>query len=77
MFTTWDNGDGVPDKKKSSIFVEGYGEHIGLGLYVIQSILAVTRLTIEETGVYSEGVAFAITIPKENYRFDEPAPLKG
>ncbi len=77
VFTIRDNGTGVPDEKKSSIFAEGYGEHTGLGLYVIQSILAITGLTIEETGVYTEGAAFAITISKGNYRFDEPALIRG
>lgn len=71
VFTIRDNGDGVPDGKKSSIFAEGFGEHTGFGLFLIQSILEITGLSIQETGVYTEGAVFEITIPKGSYRFDE------
>lgn len=64
-----DNGIGIPDDEKSGIFDEGYGKHTGLGLFMIQSILDITGFSIEEMGVYTEGAAFVITIPKENYRF--------
>ena len=63
-----DNGIGVPDEEKSRIFDEGYGKHTGMGLFMIRTILEITGFTITETGVYTQGAAFTITIPKENYR---------
>lgn len=66
-----DDGVGVPDEEKSRIFDDGYGKHTGMGLFMIRSILEITGFTIRETGVYTEGAAFVITIPKEDYRFSE------
>lgn len=66
-----DDGKGVLDADKSRIFDEGYGKHTGMGLFMIQYILEITGFSIEERGVYTEGAIFAITIPKENYRFAE------
>lgn len=71
-----DNGKGIPDEEKPRIFEEEYGKNTGLGLFMIRSILDITGFSIEETGVCSEGATFAITIPKENYRFAHEGPSR-
>ncbi len=68
VLTLEDNGTGVPDDRKNAIFLKGYGKKTKLGLYVSREILAMTGITIEETGA-----RFEITIPKGGYRF-APAP---
>ncbi len=77
VLTIRDHGLGIPDAKKPNIFAEGFGKHTGLGLFIIQSVLGLTGITIEETGVHTEGTAFEISIPKENYRYDERPPIQG
>ncbi|MFH0966860.1 MAG: HAMP domain-containing sensor histidine kinase [Methanobacteriota archaeon] len=63
-----DDGIGVPDNEKIKIFERGFGKHTGMGLFLVQEILAITELSIRETGVYGEGVRFEIRIPKGSYR---------
>ncbi|WFN34442.1 sensor histidine kinase [Methanogenium sp. S4BF] len=63
-----DNGAGVPDEKKRFIFERGYGANTGYGLFLASDILAVTGLTITETGTYGTGARFEITVPKGRWR---------
>jgi len=63
-----DNGAGVPDGKKGHIFKRGYGTNTGYGLFLASDILAVTGLTITETGIYGSGARFEITVPKGRWR---------
>jgi len=63
-----DNGIGVPASKKSIIFEKGYGENTGLGLFLVREILAITGLSIEETGEENKGARFEITIPAHALR---------
>ncbi|UUX92500.1 sensor histidine kinase [Methanoplanus endosymbiosus] len=63
-----DDGCGVPDCMKKSIFDRGVGSNTGLGLYLIREILAITGITIAETGVYGEGVRFEMTVPEGGWR---------
>jgi signal transduction histidine kinase len=64
-----DDGVGVHDDDKERIFEKGFGKNTGLGLFLIREILAITRITMKESGVYEKGVLFEIFIPRENYRF--------
>jgi signal transduction histidine kinase len=64
-----DDGVGVHDEDKERIFEKGFGKNTGLGLFLIREILAITGLTMKESGVYETGVLFEIFIPKEKYRF--------
>jgi PAS domain S-box-containing protein len=77
VLTIRDDGIGIPDEKKPHIFTEGFGKNTGLGLFIIYSVLALTDITIKETGVYTEGAAFEISIPKKNYRYDEQPQKQG
>jgi len=63
-----DDGVGIPEDKKPSLFKEGYstGGSTGYGLYLISKIVEVYGWTIQETGKPGKGVQFAIAIPKVN-----------
>ncbi|WP_220680858.1 ATP-binding response regulator [Methanofollis formosanus] len=64
-----DDGAGVPDEEKSSIFEVGFGRKSGgFGLFLVQSILAITGMTIAETGREGEGARFEIRVPPGGYR---------
>ncbi len=64
-----DNGTGVPPENKSRIFDRGFGQNTGLGLYLSREILAITGISIEETGEHGKGARFEITVPKGGFRF--------
>ena len=64
-----DDGVGVPEKEKESIFEYGYGKHRGYGLYHIKEILSIYQMNIKETGTPGEGARFEIRIPHSRYRF--------
>ncbi|MFA6362386.1 PAS domain S-box protein [Methanoregula sp.] len=64
-----DNGVGVPDDEKSHIFERGFGKNTGLGLYLVQEILALTDITIRETGEPGHGAQFEMQVPLPSFRF--------
>jgi len=63
-----DNGIGIPDEDKREIFSKGFGTHTGLGLFLVKEVLAITGLTIRETGKYGNGAVFMITVPAGMFR---------
>jgi PAS domain S-box-containing protein len=65
-----DNGIGIPRDEKEKIFERGYGKNIGYGLFMAREILAITGLTIRETGEPGKGARYEIHVPKRLYRFD-------
>jgi PAS domain S-box-containing protein len=66
-----DNGTGIPPDEKNIIFDRGLGKNAGLGLFFVREVLSITDMTIEETGEYTKGARFEITVPKGNYQFIE------
>ncbi|MFA4860885.1 PAS domain S-box protein [Methanoregula sp.] len=66
-----DNGTGIAADEKESIFEREYGKNTGLGLFLAREILAITGITITETGDVGHGVRFEISIPERAYRFAE------
>jgi signal transduction histidine kinase len=64
-----DDGIGVPAGEKEKIFGKGYGNNTGLGLFLIREILAITGISIRETGRPGRGARFEITVPGGRYRF--------
>ena len=64
-----DNGVGIPSDKKEQIFTRKEYRDTGLGLFLSREILALTGITINETGVYGSGARFEIHIPKGKARF--------
>lgn len=63
-----DNGPGISDDKKALIFDRGVGKNTGLGLFFIREILAITGITITETGEYGKGARFEILIPEGKFK---------
>ncbi|HIJ07686.1 PAS domain S-box protein [Methanocalculus sp.] len=63
-----DDGPGVPDEQKERIFERGFGKHTGFGLFLSREILAITGITIAETGEYGEGARFEILVPEGAWR---------
>jgi signal transduction histidine kinase len=63
-----DNGVGIPFDEKEKIFERGYGKNIGYGLFMAREILAITELTIRETGEPGKGARYEIHVPKRYYR---------
>ena len=63
-----DNGQGVPKELKDRIFIQGYGQNTGFGLFLSREILALTHITITEEGTEGEGSRFVMHIPKGGYR---------
>jgi PAS domain S-box-containing protein len=69
VITFTGNGIGIPLNEKQKIFGKGYGRNTGFGLFLAREILAITGITIYETGSYGKGARFEITVPKGAYRF--------
>ena len=64
-----DDGIGIPADEKEKIFGKGYGNNTGLGLFLVREILAITGISIRETGRPGRGARFEITVPEGRYRF--------
>ena len=63
-----DDGPGIPDSEKERIFERGVGKHTGLGLFLSREILAITGISIQETGEYGKGARFEMLVPEEGWR---------
>ena len=53
------------------IFDRGFGKNTGLGLALSQEILAITGITIRETGEPGKGARFEMAVPKGAYRLTD------
>ena len=60
-----DDGDGVAAHEKEKIFDLGFGKNTGFGLAISREILAITGITIRETGKPGTGARFELVVPKE------------
>ncbi|WP_292370836.1 sensor histidine kinase [Methanoregula sp. UBA64] len=63
-----DDGIGIPKENKPRLFDRGFGKHTGWGLFLVSEILALTGMTITETGEPGKGARFEIRIPAGCYR---------
>ncbi|HUU74913.1 MAG TPA: PAS domain-containing sensor histidine kinase, partial [Methanoregulaceae archaeon] len=63
-----DDGVGVPYETKERIFEKGYGKNTGFGLFLAREILAITGITIHETGIPGKGARFDLHIPRGNFK---------
>jgi signal transduction histidine kinase len=61
------NGTAIPADGKEKIFERGYGKGTGWGLFLAREILAVTGMTIRETGEEGKGVRFEVTLPPGSF----------
>ncbi|MGV8109266.1 sensor histidine kinase [Methanospirillum purgamenti] len=64
-----DNGNGIPIDEKEKIFERGYGKNTGMGLFLSREILAITGLSMRESGQFGQGARFEIFVPNGAYRF--------
>jgi PAS domain S-box-containing protein len=63
-----DDGIGIPDDIRPVLFERARGKKTGYSLFLIHEILAVTGLTISETGESGKGVRFEILVPEGSFR---------
>ena len=66
-----DDGVGISAEDKKKLFTRGFGKNTGLGLFLSREILAITGITITETGEPGKGARFEITVPKGMWRMKE------
>ncbi|MFA4861472.1 PAS domain S-box protein [Methanoregula sp.] len=64
-----DDGSGIPLVEKEQIFERGFGKNSGLGLFLVKEILAISGITIRETGIPGNGARFEMLVPKNAFRF--------
>jgi signal transduction histidine kinase len=64
-----DDGMGIAGEDKRHLFERGFGKNTGLGLFLSREILAITGITIRETGDPGRGARFEMVVPKGEYRF--------
>ena len=68
------NGAGIPVEEKSRIFERGYGSGAGWGLFLAREILAITGMTLMETGDPEQGVRFEIILPPGTFELNAGEP---
>ncbi len=66
-----DDGIGVISEDKNRIFLKGYGNNTGLGLFLVREILSITDCTITENGVPGTGARFEISVPHGQYNLSQ------
>jgi signal transduction histidine kinase len=64
-----DDGTGIPGNEKEKIFERGFGKNSGLGLFLAKEILAISGISIRETGIPGKGARFEMLVPKSALRF--------
>lgn len=71
-----DDGVGVPEARKAKLFdrVREPSGRVGYGLYLSRAILAITGVTIQETGTPGQGARFEVTVPEGKYRLERGTP---
>jgi PAS domain S-box-containing protein len=77
IITCEDNGMGIPYDKKEDIFNREYFKSTGFGLFLSREILALSGITIKETGEPGKGARFKILVPKGIYRFTKTPGTAG
>jgi CheY-like chemotaxis protein len=63
-----DDGVGIPENRKETIFTYEFGMSNGLGLFLAREILAITAITLRETGTGGSGARFEIHCPEGTIR---------
>ena len=69
LVITWeDDGEGIAAADRPRLFDRGFGKNNGFGLFLAREILAITGITITETGEPGKGARFEIHVPEGGYR---------
>ncbi len=63
-----DDGKGVPDDEKESIFKRGFGKNTGYGLFLVREILSLSRITITEKGQWGNSCIMVIEVLPDHYK---------
>lgn len=63
-----DDGVGIPEQEKATLFEWGHGIHRAHSLFLSRQMLAITDISIKETGTYGRGARFEILVPKGKWR---------
>ncbi|HUT28044.1 MAG TPA: ATP-binding protein [Methanomassiliicoccales archaeon] len=63
-----DDGAGIVVEMKIGLFTCGFGKDHGLGLFLSHEILAITDITIGETGEPGHGARFVMKVPPNKFR---------
>jgi PAS domain S-box-containing protein len=63
-----DDGPGIPQDRKETIFEKGIGSGASGSLFLSREILSVTGMTITENGIPGKGARFEIRVPKGSFR---------
>lgn len=66
-----DDGAGVPQDIRETVFEPGVGANTGLGLFFVKEVLAMTRMEIFECGSEEGGACFGIRVPAGHFRFSK------
>jgi PAS domain S-box-containing protein len=72
-----DDGRGIPGSVKEMIFCQQYYQNTGVGLYLSREILAMTGISIAETGTEGQGARFEIHVPDTACRLAEVRDVPG
>ena len=64
-----DNGPGIPAADKERIFHEEHSKNMGSGLFLAREVLAITGISLRETGEEGGGARFEIFVPEGTFRF--------
>ena len=67
-----DDGRGIAEEEKDKIFLFQYGKNTGQGLFLSKEILAITGISIEETGIPDKGARLEIICPVGTIRTNTP-----
>ena len=65
-----DDGVGILESDRPSLFERGRGKHTGFGLFMAREILAITGICINETGQPGKGARFELLVPAGNCRIE-------
>ena len=63
-----DNGTGIPESIRPTLFQPGKRNKTGYGLFLIHEILGISGFSITETGTPGKGVRFEILVPAGSFR---------
>jgi PAS domain-containing protein len=66
-----DDGTGIPDSEKGTLFEWGHGRHRAHSLFLCRQVLAANGMSIRENGVYNRGARFEILVPPGRFRVRE------
>ncbi|MBN1432938.1 MAG: GNAT family N-acetyltransferase [Methanomicrobiaceae archaeon] len=66
-----DDGPGIVDSDKKTLFNQSGEEGYGHGLFLSHEILSITGIEIRETGIAGKGARFELIVPSGGFRIDE------